>query len=139
MSFSYLTLNYRSKFGLATGERMMLQHGPDQGEGLDIGCSHEITLANNSVLGPLARELNHTVLVDAFHGHAHNRLCQLSHLTTYVKGLGLEALGVCEQAFSKSNAHASSTRSMGTFHRRQTIGAHFRDTDNFENYYTMSM
>ncbi|KZP06663.1 hypothetical protein FIBSPDRAFT_764032 [Athelia psychrophila] len=127
----------QSKYGLATSERMMLALGPNQGAGLDIGCSHRITLAS-SPLGPLAKELNHTILVDAFHGHAHNRLCQLSNLTTYVEGLGLEALGVCEQAFSKSNALAGSTRSMGTFHRRQAIAVYFRDMDDFEHYYTMT-
>ena len=116
---------------------MLEHHGANQGAGLDIGCSHKKTLAN-SALGPRARELKHTVLVDAFHGHAHNRLCQLNNLTTYVDGLGLEALGVCEQAFSKSNALAGSTRSMGRFRRQQAIAAHFRDTDNYENYMTMS-
>jgi hypothetical protein len=30
-------------------------------------------------------------------------LCQLSHLATYTKGLGLEDLGICEWAFSWSN------------------------------------
>ncbi|KAF7979794.1 hypothetical protein HWV62_40842 [Athelia sp. TMB] len=127
----------QSKYGLATAARMLEQHGANQGAGLDIGCSHSKTLAN-SMLGPRAKELNHTVLVDAFHGHAHNRLCQLNNLTTYVDGLGLEALGVCEQAFSKSNMHAGSTRSMGRFRRRQAIAAHFRDTDNFENYMSMT-
>ncbi|KZP04358.1 hypothetical protein FIBSPDRAFT_1054731 [Athelia psychrophila] len=127
----------QSKYGLATSERMMLALGPNQGAGLDIGCSHRITLAI-SPLGPLAKELNHTILVDAFHGHAHNRLCQLSNLTTYVEGLGLEALSVCEQAFSKSNALAGSTRSMGTFHQRQAIAVYFRDMDDFEHYYTMT-
>ncbi|KAF7972009.1 hypothetical protein HWV62_19299 [Athelia sp. TMB] len=104
----------QSKYGLATAARMLDHHGANQGAGLDIGCSHKKTLAN-SALGPRAHELNHTVLVDAFHGHAHNRLCQLNNLTTYVDGLGLEALGVCEQAFSKSNALAGSTRSMATY------------------------
>ncbi|KAF7968552.1 hypothetical protein HWV62_30137 [Athelia sp. TMB] len=127
----------QSKYGLATAARMLEHHGANQGAGLDIGCSHKKTLAN-SALGPRAHELNHTVLVDAFHGHAHNRLCQLNNLTTYVDGLGLEALGVCKQAFLKSNALAGSTRSMGRFCRQQAIAAHFRDTDNFENYMTMT-
>lgn len=112
-------------------------HGANQGNGYDIACSHCVTL-NNSDLGPRARELGHTPLVDAFHGHAHNRLCQLKNLTSYVDGLGLDALGVCEQAFSKSNELAGSTRTMGTYHRQQAIGAFFRDTDNFDNYRSMS-
>ncbi|KAF7964555.1 hypothetical protein HWV62_5700 [Athelia sp. TMB] len=127
----------QSKYPLATAAKMLKIHGKKQGAGFDIGCSHKKTLAN-SLLGPLAKEYEHTVLVDVFHGHAHNRICQLSHLTTYVDGLGLEALGVCEQAFSLSNAHAGSVRSMSTFHRRQAIAAHFSDTDNYDNFMTMT-
>lgn len=112
--------NQRSKYGLATQERMMHAHGPNQGSAIDIGCSHRITLYNSSI-GALAQQLNHSVLVDAFHGNAHNRRCQLENLTTYVEGVGLEKLGVCEQAFSMSNTLAGSTRSMSTFHRRQAI------------------
>ncbi|KZP13689.1 hypothetical protein FIBSPDRAFT_913015 [Athelia psychrophila] len=126
-----------SKYGLGTAAKMLKAHSKKQGAGLDIGCSHMKTLFN-SALGPLARQLEHTVLVDVFHGHAHNRLCQLSNLTHYVDGLGLEALGVCEQAFSKSNVLAGSTRSMSRFHHQQAIAAHCRDTDNYENYMTIT-
>ncbi|KAI6113194.1 hypothetical protein EV401DRAFT_2058779 [Pisolithus croceorrhizus] len=45
-------------------------------------------------------------LMTAF-GHAHHHLCQLSHLTLYVEGLGLEDLETCEHTFSKSNALTS--------------------------------
>ncbi|EGO05004.1 hypothetical protein SERLA73DRAFT_43591 [Serpula lacrymans var. lacrymans S7.3] len=38
-----------------------------------------------------------------FHGHTHRHLCQLDHLATYTKGLGLKDLKGCKQAFSKSN------------------------------------
>ncbi|KZP09666.1 hypothetical protein FIBSPDRAFT_914038 [Athelia psychrophila] len=128
----------QSKYGITTTERLIDTHRPNQGSGLDIRCSLRITL-DNSPLGSCARELNHTILVDAFHGHAHNHLCQLSHLTTYVHGLGLNALGMCKQAFSKSNPHAGSTRSMSTFHHKQAISEHFRNTDDYENYQTMSV
>ncbi|KZP28301.1 hypothetical protein FIBSPDRAFT_908692 [Athelia psychrophila] len=127
----------QSKYALATEEVLMDAHGANQGNGYDIACAHCVTL-NNSELGPRARELNYTPLVDAFHGHTHNRLCQLKNLTSYVDGLGLDALGVCEQAFSKSNELAGSTRTMGTFHRQQAIGTFFRDTDNFDNYRSMT-
>lgn len=135
--FCNLILNHTSKYGLGTAAQMLRAHGKRQGAGLDIGCSHMKTLFN-SALGPLARQLEHTVLVDVFHGNAHNRLCQLSNLTHYVDGLGLEALDVCKQAFSKSNALARSTRSMSRFHRQQAITAHFRDTENYENFMTFS-
>lgn len=128
---------YRSKYSLATAEALMDAHGADQGVGYDIACSHRITLGN-SKLGPRARELNHMPLVDAFHGHAHNRECQVKNLTIYQDGLGLEGLGQCEQAFSKSNEHAGSTRTMGVYHRQQAISEHFQDTDNYQSFQSMS-
>lgn len=97
----------------------------------------EITLAN-SALGPLARDLNYKSLVDAFHGHAHRRLCQLSHLTTYTEGIGLEDMGGCERAYSRSNSLAGATRYMGIFHRMQAIARHFLDTDHLETYQNLS-
>ena len=82
--------------------------GADLGHGYDISY-HFKTMINKSSLGPKARTANHTCLVGAFHGHAHNCLCQLSFLATYVEGLGLEDLEGCERFFSVSNALASST------------------------------
>lgn len=50
--------------------------GPDLAVGYDIGCRTETTINNTPLLGEKARENNHQCLVGAFHGHAHNRLCQ---------------------------------------------------------------
>jgi hypothetical protein len=94
---------------------MLDTFGADQGGGFDIGCHIETTLKNSS-LGPHATALNYKSLVNAFHGHAHNRLCQLSHLATYTTGLGIEDLGVCERAFSRSNGLAGAIQYMGIFH-----------------------
>src|SRR6202034_1607916 len=91
---------FRAKYPLAVVEKMLDVFGRDLGGGFDIGCRFETTLYN-SLLGPHARELNHTSLVGSFHGHAHRHLCQLRHLATYIKGLGLEDLEGCERAFSK--------------------------------------
>ncbi|KAI6103353.1 hypothetical protein EDD16DRAFT_1696251 [Pisolithus croceorrhizus] len=76
----------------------------------------------------------HTCLVGAFHGHVHRRLCQLSHLMSYVEGLGLEDLETCEHTFSKSNALASTLRYATAFHRQQAINAYFEHNDIFEIY-----
>jgi len=78
---------------------------PSRAEG-DVGCV--VGSAHLETQVSLQRSLNYTSLVNAFHGHAHNRLCQLDNLTTYVEGLGLKDLEGCKQAFSKSNALASS-------------------------------
>ncbi|KAI6000459.1 hypothetical protein EDD15DRAFT_2361968 [Pisolithus albus] len=104
----------QSKYVLAVTSKLLDAFGSDLGGSYDIGC-------RPSELGEHARSLNYMSLINAFHGHAHNRLCQLDNLTTYVEGLGLEDLEGCEQAFSKSNALASSIRYASIFHRRQAI------------------
>ncbi|KAI5985883.1 hypothetical protein EDD15DRAFT_2175514 [Pisolithus albus] len=123
----------RAKYPLATVSKLMAAFGDGLGGGYDIGCQFQTTLAT-STLGPQARDLNHTCLVGAFHGHAHRRLCQLSHLTLYVEGLGLEDLETCERTFSKSNALASTVRYATAFHRQQAINAYFEHNDTFEIY-----
>lgn len=111
--------------------------GKDLAVGYDIGCRFETTLGN-SPLGKKARENNHRCLVGAFHGHAHNRLCQSRFLATYVEGLGLEDLEGCERFFSKSNALAPGTRHASTFHRCQAISEYALFTDKFETYANLS-
>ena len=116
---------------------MLTTFGKNQGGGYDTGCQFKTTL-NNSSMGPLARSLNYTSLVDAFHGHAHRRLCQLTHLATYQTDLGVEDLGMCECAFSKSNAMGPVTRGMSVFHRQQEIDGYFRYVDDMETYRNIS-
>jgi hypothetical protein len=79
-------------------EALLEAFGMRTGGGYDIGCKFRTTL-DLSELGPLARQLDYKSLVGSFHGHAHNRLCQLTHLATYVKGMGLEDLEGCERFF----------------------------------------
>ncbi|KAJ7840735.1 hypothetical protein B0H14DRAFT_2587320 [Mycena olivaceomarginata] len=54
----------------------------DLGAGYDVGCHFGATV-ENSDLGDLVREKNLKCLVGSFHGHAHNRLCQLRFLATF--------------------------------------------------------
>lgn len=118
-------------------EKLLSVFGEGLGGGYDIGCKFKTTLANSG-LGTEARRQRHTCLVGAFHGHAHCRMCQLWHLATYVKGLGLEDLEGCERAFSKSNALAPSIRHASAFHRQQAIVAYFEHTDTFDVYRNLS-
>lgn len=127
----------RAKYPLAIVSKLINAFGADLGGGYDIGCSFETTLRNSSV-GPSARLSNHTCLVGAFHGHAHRRVCQLDHLATYVKGLGLEDLETCERTFSKSNALAATTRYASIFHRQQAISSYFSHADDYEVYANLS-
>ena len=135
---TFLTFNLSSKYALAIASKMIEVFGADLGQGYDIGCRLKTTI-NKSSLGPKARAANHTCLVGAFHGHAHNRLCQLAFLATYVEGLGLEDLEGCEHFFSGSNALASSTRYSSVFHRRQAIVEYAKHKDTFETYQNLSM
>ncbi|KAG1784879.1 uncharacterized protein HD556DRAFT_1435328 [Suillus plorans] len=127
----------QAKYPLAVVSKLLDTFGSNLGGGYDIGCRFKTTLSRSS-LGQRARELNHTSLVGAFHGHAHQRLCQLDHLATYVDGLGLEDLEGCERTFSKSNALASSVRYASVFHRRQAIAHYFEHNDDYEIYANLS-
>jgi hypothetical protein len=128
---------HSAKYPLAIVEALLEAFGINIGGGYDIGCKFGTTLAR-SELGPLAKALNYKALVGAFHGHAHNRLCQLSFLATYVKGMGLEDLEGCERFFSKSNALAPSLRYASVFHRQQKIVEFMKHMDNFETYPNLS-
>ena len=130
-------LPIRSKYPLVIIAKMLDVFGEDLAAGYDIGCRFETTI-KNSPLGEKAREMNHRCLVGAFHGHAHNRLCQSRFLATYVEGLGLEDLEGCERFFAKSNALAPGTRHTSTFHRRQAISEYALFTDRFETYAHLS-
>ena len=107
------------------------------GGGYDIGCKFGTTLSH-SELGPLARSFDYRALVGSFHGHAHNCLCQLSFLATYVKGMGLEDLEGCEHFFSRSNALASSLCHASVFHQQQKIIEFIKHMDNMETYKNLS-
>ncbi|KAJ3889517.1 hypothetical protein GG344DRAFT_51442 [Lentinula edodes] len=126
-----------AKYPLAILNKLLDVIGEGIGMGYDIGCSFGTTV-NKSPLGSKARSLRFASLVGAFHGHAHSRLCQTSHLATYTKGLGLEHLEQCESFFSESNELASSTRYMSVFHRRQAISRYCYHHDNFEAYSRLS-
>ncbi|KAG2117688.1 hypothetical protein BD769DRAFT_1629740 [Suillus cothurnatus] len=126
-----------AKYPLAVVAKLLDAFGDRLGGGYDIGCQFQATL-DNSLLGPLARSLRHTLLVGAFHGHAHRQLCQLFSLTTYIKGLGIEDLETCERMFSKLNSLTSALRYTTVFHRQQAIDSYFEHNDEFEVYSNLS-
>ncbi|KAJ3736164.1 hypothetical protein DFJ43DRAFT_1129763 [Lentinula guzmanii] len=105
--------------------------------GYDIGCQLQTTL-DTSPLQPLAEEENARMVTGSLHGHAHNRLCQLKFLLSYINGCGLEDLEVLERLFSLSNALAMAIRHASKFHRRQMISSWFYHHDNFEAYANLS-
>ncbi|KAF8507900.1 hypothetical protein BU17DRAFT_78031 [Hysterangium stoloniferum] len=116
------------KYPSAVVAKLLQVFGKDLGGRFDIGCQFKTTLAQ-SPLGPQAKELNYTSLIGGFHGHVHRRLCQFVHLATYTKGLGLEDLEGCEQAFSNQ---------MIAFHRMQAITTYFKYNDDMEVYQNLT-
>lgn len=126
-----------SQYPLATVKALLDAFGFNIGGGYDIACKFGITLSR-SPLGRRAKHLNYKALVGSFHGHAHNRLCQLRFLATYVKGMGLEDLEGGERFFSKSNALASSIRHASVFNRKQKIVEFAKHMDQNETYQNLS-
>lgn len=93
--------------------------GPRIMTGYDIGCAFTSTLDKSPKLSNKKRTHAYSLCVDAFHGYAHNRLCQLQHHPLYEAGVGLEDFAGCERLFSETNRMASCTRHASRFHRNQ--------------------
>ncbi|KAJ7872320.1 hypothetical protein B0H14DRAFT_3083643 [Mycena olivaceomarginata] len=126
-----------AKYPLAVVKELLDAFGMKLGAGYDVGCHFQATVAN-SELADEAKEKKLKCLVGSFHGHAHNRLCQLRFLATYVEGMGLEDLEGCERFFSRSNGLAKSCRYASRFHRQQEITTYAKHFDSFETYANLS-
>ncbi|KAJ7058312.1 hypothetical protein C8F01DRAFT_1085496 [Mycena amicta] len=127
-----------SKYPLAVVEALLDHFGPNTAMGYDVGCKIETTIAQ-SELGEKAQRLGLRCLVGSFHGHAHNRRCQLEHLATYLKGMGLEDFEGCERCFSRSNGLSNSCRYATPFHWKQEIASYFKQTDSADTYANLSV
>ncbi|KAJ6612066.1 hypothetical protein B0H10DRAFT_1952591 [Mycena sp. CBHHK59/15] len=116
------------KYPLAMIRFLLDHYGAGVGIGYDIMCAFWKTLRRSS-LSPDVTAMRLQGVVPAFHGHAHNRACQIGWHPLYVDGVGLEDFEECEHTFSLSNHLASSTRLATAFHRRQQINEHFHFHD----------
>ncbi|KAF7334099.1 hypothetical protein MVEN_02315700 [Mycena venus] len=112
------------KYPLAIVKELLDRYGPDGGLGYDIMCAFYKTLLRSS-LGARVVAMRLRGVVPSFHGHAHNRTCQIEWHPLYVEGVGLEDFEECERTFCKSNHLASITRMATAFHRQQEIDEHF--------------
>ncbi|KAL0572264.1 hypothetical protein V5O48_009690 [Marasmius crinis-equi] len=117
------------KYPLATVDELINRYGEDLGVGYDIMCAFYTTLLRSEKLGAKVVGARLHGVVPSFHGHAHNRKCQLSWHPQYAHGVGLEDFEECERTFSQSNRLASTTRMATPFHRRQAILEHFHFHD----------
>jgi hypothetical protein len=96
--------------------------------GYDICCTFE-QMVSSSSLGIQAAAQGLKFVVPSFHGHAHNRRCQLHYHTQYTPTLGIEDFETCERCFAISNGLAANTHLATRFHRRQAIEQHFQFQD----------
>ncbi|KAG1726443.1 uncharacterized protein EDB91DRAFT_1061631 [Suillus paluster] len=87
----------------------------------DIKCAFEKILLHSL----LVNHINLQGVVPAFHGHAHNHLCQVQHHSKYKVGAGKEDFETCKHVFSESNALASETWNTTEFHHHQALDEHF--------------
>lgn len=101
--------------------RLIDLFGEDILIGYDIGCGFSATANSSKLLGPKVRAKKCRLCVNAFHGYAHSRKCQLKWHPMHTRGAGCEDFEGCERVFSDSNKVAICTRHASTFHRRQAI------------------
>ncbi|KAL0058201.1 hypothetical protein AAF712_015134 [Marasmius tenuissimus] len=113
------------KYPLAITHKILKAYGEELGIGYDIMCAFYQTLLRSEKLQSDVLALQLRGVVPSFHGHAHNRKCQLDWHPMYVEGVGLEDFEECEHTFSGSNSLASTTRLSTEFHRLQAILEYF--------------
>lgn len=116
------------KYPIASVKKLMDVFGSNILYGYDIKCAFEKIIQRSS-LADDAKHLNLQGVVPAFHGHAHNRLCQVEHHSKYKVGAGKEDFETCERVFSESNALAAQIRNTTDFHHHQVLDEHFTFAD----------
>ncbi|KAI0039276.1 hypothetical protein FA95DRAFT_1585319 [Auriscalpium vulgare] len=117
-----------AKHPLAVLDLYMREFGEGQCIGYNIGCSMGKTVQASS-LKDRANELGLLLIVNAFHGYAHNRLCQLCHHPLFRTGLGLEDFETCERIFSSLGTVARLVRHASHFHWTMFIHLHLLQWD----------
>ncbi|KAG1891712.1 uncharacterized protein F5891DRAFT_1131540 [Suillus fuscotomentosus] len=119
---------YSAKYALTTTNKVLDVYGSNGVRGYNIGCSYQKTVDASSI-SVKAHSNHHHFIVNSFHGHAHNRCCQLQFHPLYQHGLGLEDLEMCECICSASNAIAPVIHHTSYFHWLQFINLHFQQWD----------
>ena len=117
------------KYPLATVNALIDGYGDNLGIGYDIWCAFTKTIKRSPLLGRKFMESKMTGVVPAFHGYAHNRLCQLAFHPRHVTGAGREPFEGCEQLFMQSNLMASLVRYATKFHRHSDVETFFAEWD----------
>ncbi|KAF8575614.1 hypothetical protein K439DRAFT_1369517 [Ramaria rubella] len=115
-----------AKYPLALTNKLLNVHGANQYSGYDIGCGFSVTQEKGLITGAKVRAANHECVCGSFHGHAHNRLCQLRFHLLYRQGCGLEDFEGCERFFYESNGLGGRTRHQSKYHQMQAIVHHLQ-------------
>ncbi|KAG2157044.1 hypothetical protein DEU56DRAFT_867153 [Suillus clintonianus] len=104
----------------------------------DIGCRFQSTI-RASRLGDAFERQKCRMCVDAFHGYAHNYLCQTKNHPNGIVGAGIEDFGTIEHFFSASNTIAPIIRYASSYHRHVFLDLFFKqwDEDKYLNLGTM--
>lgn len=118
-----------AKYPLAITNYMLDTYGDDIGIGYDVGCTFSQLIRNSPLVSAKAEASRLHVIVNSFHGYAHNRICQLEHHPLYQQGFGLEDLETMERVFSSSNSVSRSVRYASHFHWAQSIDLHLQQWD----------
>ncbi|KAI6029248.1 hypothetical protein PISMIDRAFT_118784 [Pisolithus microcarpus 441] len=83
----------------------------------------------SSSLGKEVQEKWLKVVVNAFHGFAHNHMCQLENHPLYQLGFSHKDLETCKCIFSSSNNMALLICHASEFHWKQFLDLHFSQWD----------
>jgi hypothetical protein len=137
-SIRIIYFNGRAKYPLAITNKLINTLGPKQLQGYDIGCHFTKTASRGLLTGPRVQAAMHAFCCGSFHGHAHNRLCQIDWLPLYYEGAGLESFEGCERFFYESNALGGRTRHMSIYHRQMAIVQHLQRWDH-DRYLNLGM
>ncbi|KAG1798562.1 uncharacterized protein HD556DRAFT_1440267 [Suillus plorans] len=120
------------KYPIASIRKLMDVFGSNILYSYDIKCAFEKIIMWSSLAND-AKRLNLQGVVPAFHGHAHNHLCQVEHHSKYRVGAGKEDFETCERVFSGSNALTGEIHNASDFHRHQALDEYFcfQDMDQY--------
>ncbi|KAG2118322.1 hypothetical protein DEU56DRAFT_930524 [Suillus clintonianus] len=88
------------KYPIASLKKLMDVFGKNILYSYDIKCALEKILLRSSLADQI-KQLNLQGVVPAFHGHAHNRLCQVQHHSKYKVGAGKEDFETCERLWTE--------------------------------------
>ncbi|KAK1218119.1 hypothetical protein PQX77_019197 [Marasmius sp. AFHP31] len=113
------------KYPLVVIRRLLNAYGKELGIGYDIMCTFYKTLLRSEKLRSDVLAFKLQGVVPSFHGHAHNRKCQLDWHPMYLEGVGLEDSEESERTFSGSNKLASTTCLSNEFHWLQALLEYF--------------